>query len=111
MQQYWTQLKCSVSLENLLSVHSLPLTEAQSWEIKQIFGEGKGFALALFLKKRVRLKGIWSVKWNNLLISLLQLPVLLTIACFVFQNDDNFLNIIYEAYLFSVRKAAMKKSM
>ncbi|NXG92486.1 DCP1B enzyme, partial [Stercorarius parasiticus] len=27
------------------------------------------------------------------------------------QNDDNFLNIIYEAYLFSVRKAAMKKSM
>ncbi|NXO23413.1 DCP1B enzyme, partial [Cisticola juncidis] len=25
------------------------------------------------------------------------------------QNDDNFLNIIYEAYLFSVRKAAMKK--
>lgn len=30
---------------------------------------------------------------------------------FVFQNDDNFLNIIYEAYLFSVRKAAMKKSV
>ncbi|XP_039564304.1 mRNA-decapping enzyme 1B isoform X1 [Passer montanus] len=27
------------------------------------------------------------------------------------QNDDNFLNIIYEAYLFSVRKAAMKKPM
>ncbi|NXN30644.1 DCP1B enzyme, partial [Nycticryphes semicollaris] len=27
------------------------------------------------------------------------------------QNDDNFLNIIYEAYLFSARKAAMKKSM
>ncbi|TFK02387.1 centrosomal protein of 72 kDa [Platysternon megacephalum] len=27
------------------------------------------------------------------------------------QNDDNFLNIIYEAYLFSVRKAAIKKSM
>ncbi|KFP02290.1 mRNA-decapping enzyme 1B, partial [Calypte anna] len=27
------------------------------------------------------------------------------------QNDDNFLNIIYEAYLFSVRKAAVKKSM
>ncbi|XP_065538724.1 mRNA-decapping enzyme 1B isoform X1 [Lathamus discolor] len=27
------------------------------------------------------------------------------------QNDDNFLNIIYEAYLFSVRKAAMKKSV
>ncbi|XP_067392333.1 mRNA-decapping enzyme 1B isoform X1 [Emydura macquarii macquarii] len=27
------------------------------------------------------------------------------------QNDDNFLNIIYEAYLVSVRKAAMKKSM
>ncbi|XP_027582515.2 mRNA-decapping enzyme 1B isoform X1 [Pipra filicauda] len=27
------------------------------------------------------------------------------------QNDDNFLNIIYEAYLFSVRKAAMKKAM
>ncbi|NXX28829.1 DCP1B enzyme, partial [Nicator chloris] len=27
------------------------------------------------------------------------------------QNDDNFLNIIYEAYLFSVRKAALKKSM
>ncbi|NWX46674.1 DCP1B enzyme, partial [Steatornis caripensis] len=27
------------------------------------------------------------------------------------QNDDNFLNIIYDAYLFSVRKAAMKKSM
>ncbi|KFP55103.1 mRNA-decapping enzyme 1B, partial [Cathartes aura] len=27
------------------------------------------------------------------------------------QNDDNFLNIIYEAYLFSVRKAAMKKSL
>ncbi|XP_032913340.1 mRNA-decapping enzyme 1B isoform X1 [Catharus ustulatus] len=27
------------------------------------------------------------------------------------QNDDNFLNIIYEAYLFSVRKATMKKSM
>ncbi|NWS69291.1 DCP1B enzyme, partial [Crotophaga sulcirostris] len=27
------------------------------------------------------------------------------------QNDDNFLNIIYEAYLFSVRKASMKKSM
>ncbi|NWI90444.1 DCP1B enzyme, partial [Pitta sordida] len=25
------------------------------------------------------------------------------------QNDDNFLNIIYEAYLFSVRKAVMKK--
>ncbi|KFQ31704.1 mRNA-decapping enzyme 1B, partial [Merops nubicus] len=25
------------------------------------------------------------------------------------QNDDNFLDIIYEAYLFSVRKAAMKK--
>ncbi|NXD09917.1 DCP1B enzyme, partial [Nothocercus nigrocapillus] len=27
------------------------------------------------------------------------------------QNDDNFLNIIYEAYLFSVRRAAMKKPM
>ncbi|KFO73364.1 mRNA-decapping enzyme 1B, partial [Cuculus canorus] len=27
------------------------------------------------------------------------------------QNDDNFLNIIYEAYLFSVRKASMKKAM
>ncbi|XP_019400102.1 PREDICTED: mRNA-decapping enzyme 1B isoform X3 [Crocodylus porosus] len=27
------------------------------------------------------------------------------------QNDDNFLNIIYEAYLFSARKAAMKKSV
>ncbi|XP_051463964.1 mRNA-decapping enzyme 1B isoform X4 [Apus apus] len=27
------------------------------------------------------------------------------------QNDDNFLNIIYEAYLISVRKAAMRKSM
>ncbi|NXJ59595.1 DCP1B enzyme, partial [Rostratula benghalensis] len=27
------------------------------------------------------------------------------------QNDDNFLNIIYEAYLFSARKAAMKKPM
>uniref|UniRef100_K7FQ94 5'-(N(7)-methylguanosine 5'-triphospho)-[mRNA] hydrolase n=2 Tax=Pelodiscus sinensis TaxID=13735 RepID=K7FQ94_PELSI len=27
------------------------------------------------------------------------------------QNDDNFLNIIYEAYLFSVRKAAIKKSV
>ncbi|NXU58358.1 DCP1B enzyme, partial [Turnix velox] len=27
------------------------------------------------------------------------------------QNDENFLNIIYEAYLFSVRKAAVKKSM
>ncbi|XP_044847453.1 mRNA-decapping enzyme 1B isoform X2 [Mauremys mutica] len=27
------------------------------------------------------------------------------------QNDDNFLNIIYEAYLFSVRKTAIKKSM
>ncbi|NXL16916.1 DCP1B enzyme, partial [Setophaga kirtlandii] len=27
------------------------------------------------------------------------------------QNDDNFLNIIYEAYLYSVRKAAMKKPM
>ncbi|XP_019371085.1 PREDICTED: mRNA-decapping enzyme 1B isoform X2 [Gavialis gangeticus] len=27
------------------------------------------------------------------------------------QNDDNFLNTIYEAYLFSVRKAAMKKSV
>ncbi|XP_005144470.1 mRNA-decapping enzyme 1B [Melopsittacus undulatus] len=27
------------------------------------------------------------------------------------QNDDNFLNIIYEAYLFSVRKAAMKKAV
>ncbi|NXF06367.1 DCP1B enzyme, partial [Smithornis capensis] len=27
------------------------------------------------------------------------------------QNDDNFLNIIYEAYLFSVRKAAVKKSV
>ncbi|NXA15528.1 DCP1B enzyme, partial [Sapayoa aenigma] len=27
------------------------------------------------------------------------------------QNDDKFLNIIYEAYLFSVRKAAMKKSV
>ncbi|KAM6136974.1 mRNA-decapping enzyme 1B [Pterocles gutturalis] len=27
------------------------------------------------------------------------------------QNDDNFLNIIYEAYLFSVKKAAMKKCM
>lgn len=35
----------------------------------------------------------------------------LTITCFVFQNDDNFLNIIYEAYLFSVRKAAIKKSL
>ncbi|NXC86558.1 DCP1B enzyme, partial [Cercotrichas coryphoeus] len=29
----------------------------------------------------------------------------------LFQNDDNFLNYIYEAYLCSVRKAAMKKSM
>ncbi|XP_074862055.1 mRNA-decapping enzyme 1B isoform X4 [Carettochelys insculpta] len=27
------------------------------------------------------------------------------------QNDENFLNIIYEAYLFSVRKAGIKKSM
>ncbi|CAM4483610.1 unnamed protein product [Eretmochelys imbricata] len=27
------------------------------------------------------------------------------------QNDDNFLNIIYEAYLFSVKKASIKKSM
>lgn len=30
---------------------------------------------------------------------------------FVFQNDDNFLNIIYEAYLFSMTQAAMKKTM
>lgn len=29
---------------------------------------------------------------------------------FVFQNDDNFLNIIYEAYLFSMTQAAMKKT-
>ncbi|XP_069717730.1 mRNA-decapping enzyme 1B isoform X2 [Phaenicophaeus curvirostris] len=27
------------------------------------------------------------------------------------QNDDNFLNIIYEAYLFSVRKASVRKAM
>ncbi|XP_048684143.1 mRNA-decapping enzyme 1B isoform X2 [Caretta caretta] len=27
------------------------------------------------------------------------------------QNDDNFLNIIYEAYLFSVKKASIKKSV
>ncbi|XP_019320578.2 mRNA-decapping enzyme 1B isoform X2 [Panthera pardus] len=29
----------------------------------------------------------------------------------LFQNDDNFLNIIYEAYLFSMTQAAMKKTM
>jgi len=52
------------------------------------------------------------MKWKKLLISLLKNTYCaLTITCFVFQNDDNFLNIIYEAYLFSVRKAAMKKSM
>lgn len=48
MQQYWTQFKCAVSLENLLSVCSLLLPEAQSWELKQSFSEGKGFAIALF---------------------------------------------------------------
>ncbi|XP_015981648.2 mRNA-decapping enzyme 1B [Rousettus aegyptiacus] len=30
---------------------------------------------------------------------------------FLIQNDDNFLNIIYEAYLFSMTQAAMKKTM
>ncbi|XP_045444398.1 mRNA-decapping enzyme 1B isoform X5 [Pipistrellus kuhlii] len=29
----------------------------------------------------------------------------------LFQNDDNFLNIIYEAYLFNMTQAAMKKTM
>lgn len=29
----------------------------------------------------------------------------------VFQNDDNFLNIIYEAYLFSLTQAAVKKTL
>lgn len=29
----------------------------------------------------------------------------------VFQNDDNFLNIIYEAYLFSMTQAAVKKTL
>ncbi|XP_049741076.1 mRNA-decapping enzyme 1B isoform X3 [Elephas maximus indicus] len=29
----------------------------------------------------------------------------------LFRNDDNFLNIIYEAYLFSMTQAAMKKTM
>lgn len=71
MQQYWTQFKCAVSLENLLSVCSLLLPEAQSWELKQSFSEGKGFAIALF-KKKQSLKSIWAIKWNNLLISLPQ---------------------------------------
>ncbi|XP_036313603.1 mRNA-decapping enzyme 1B isoform X2 [Pipistrellus kuhlii] len=30
---------------------------------------------------------------------------------FLIQNDDNFLNIIYEAYLFNMTQAAMKKTM
>uniref|UniRef100_A0A673V879 5'-(N(7)-methylguanosine 5'-triphospho)-[mRNA] hydrolase n=1 Tax=Suricata suricatta TaxID=37032 RepID=A0A673V879_SURSU len=30
---------------------------------------------------------------------------------YLIQNDDNFLNIIYEAYLFSMTQAAMKKTM
>ncbi|XP_056656732.1 mRNA-decapping enzyme 1B isoform X3 [Monodelphis domestica] len=44
---------------------------------------------------------------NNNLLTKLQLQETLL---HLIQNDDNFLNIIYEAYLFSVTQAAMKKT-
>ncbi|XP_043821890.1 mRNA-decapping enzyme 1B isoform X2 [Dromiciops gliroides] len=47
-----------------------------------------------------------SVIHNNLLTKLQLQETLLHLI----QNDDNFLNIIYEAYLFSVTQAAMKKT-
>ncbi|XP_058298546.1 mRNA-decapping enzyme 1B isoform X2 [Hylobates moloch] len=38
-------------------------------------------------------------------------PQLREALLYLIQNDDNFLNIIYEAYLFSMTQAAMKKTM